>query len=142
MFWTQEVSSPETDHSRSTQPYESSYFLPGKIVGKAANFLLDTGCTADLLSRRLFDILGIQKRMGLVSYEGTYGTLSDRACIPMYAIITLPGRVYNQLIHEIFIVGHLEKQQCRMDFQKSAVVMAGKELVSVSKFGRPLVGGI
>jgi len=29
-----------------------------------------------------------------------------------------------------------------MDFQKSAVVMAGKELVCVDKFGRPLVGGV
>jgi len=27
-----------------------------------------------------------------------------------------------------------------MDFQKSAVVIAGKELVCVDKFGRPLVG--
>jgi len=36
----------------------------------------------------------------------------------------------------------LEKHQCRIDFQKSAVVMAGKELVCVDKFGRPLVGGI
>jgi len=29
-----------------------------------------------------------------------------------------------------------------MDFQKSVVVMAGKELVCVDKFGRPLVGGV
>jgi len=29
-----------------------------------------------------------------------------------------------------------------MDFQKLAVVMAGKELVCVNKFGRPLVGGV
>jgi len=34
----------------------------------------------------------------------------------------------------------LEKHQCHMDFQKSAVVMAGKELIGVDKFGRPLVG--
>jgi len=29
-----------------------------------------------------------------------------------------------------------------MDFQKSAVVIAGKELVCVDKFCRPLVGGV
>jgi len=55
---TQGVSPPETNRSRSTQPYGSSYFLPGKISGKAATFLLDTGCTTNLLSRRLFDTLG------------------------------------------------------------------------------------
>jgi len=36
----------------------------------------------------------------------------------------------------------LEKHQCHMDFQKWAVVMAGKELACVDKFGRPLVGGV
>jgi len=36
----------------------------------------------------------------------------------------------------------LEKHQCHMNFQKSAVVMAGKELACVDKFGRPLVGGV
>jgi len=54
---TQVVSPSETTHSRSTQPYESSYFLPGKISGKAAAFLPDTGCTTNQLSRRLFGTL-------------------------------------------------------------------------------------
>ena len=35
----------------------------------------------------------------------------------------------------------LEEHQCHMNFQNSAVVMAGKELACVEKFGRPLVGG-
>jgi len=42
---TQEVSPTKTDRSRSTQPYRSSYFLPRKILSKAATFLLKTGCT-------------------------------------------------------------------------------------------------
>jgi len=47
---TQVVSPPDTNRSRSIQPYRSSYFLPGKNSGKAATFLLDTGCTTNLLS--------------------------------------------------------------------------------------------
>ena len=31
------------------QPHGSSYFLPGKIAGKPANFLLDSGCTTNIL---------------------------------------------------------------------------------------------
>jgi len=57
------------------------------------------------------------------------------------------------VIHERFIVSQLkedailgipflEKHQWRMEFQKSVVVMAGRELVCVDKFGRPLVGGV
>ena len=88
---TQEVFPPETDRPRSTQPYGSSYFLPGKISGKAATFLLDTGCTTNLLSRRLFDTLGAQERASLEPYEGAHGTLADGSCIPFYGIITLPG---------------------------------------------------
>jgi len=79
--------------------------------------------------------------------------LADGSCIPFYSVITLPGRVRDQVVHETFIVSQLkedanlgmpflEKRQCCMDFQKSAVVMAGKELVCVDKFGRPLVGGV
>jgi len=39
------------------QPHGNSYFLPGKIAGKPANFLLDSGCTTNLLSRQFFDTL-------------------------------------------------------------------------------------
>jgi len=64
-----------------------------------------------------------------------------------YGIITLLGRVRNQVTLETFIVSQLkedailgmpflEKRQYHMDFQKSVVVMAGKELVCVDKFGR------
>jgi len=80
---TQVVSLPETSHSRSTQPYGSSYFLPGKISGRAATFLLATGCTTNLLSRRLFDTLGAQERASLEPYEGAHGTLADESCIPL-----------------------------------------------------------
>jgi len=150
---TQIVSPTETTRSRSTQPYGSSYFLPGKILGKAATFLLDTGCTTSMLSRRLFDILGARERASLEPYERAHGTVADGSCIPFYGVISLPGRVRDQAIHETFIVSQLkedailgmpflEKHQCRMDFRKSVVVMTGRELVCVDKFGRPLVGGV
>jgi len=66
--------------------------------------------------------------------------LADGSCIPFNGVISLPGRVRDQAIHETFIVSQLKedailgmlflkKHQCHMDFQKSVVVMAGKELV-------------
>jgi len=59
---------------------------------------------------------------------------------------------FDQAIYKTFIVSQLkdailgmlflEKHQCCMDFQKSVVVMAGRERVCVDKFGRPLVGRV
>jgi len=131
---------------------EAATSCPKNFGGKAATFLLDTGCITNLLSRRLFDTLGARERASLVPYKGAHGTLANGSCIPFYGLISLPGRVRDQAIYETFIVSQLkedairgmsflEKPQCRMDFQKSVVVMAGKELVCIDKFGRPLVGG-
>jgi len=77
-----EMSPQETNRSVSAQPYGSSYFLPGKLTQKAVTFLLDTGCTTNLLSRRLFDTLSARDRVSLEPYEGEHGTLVDGSCIP------------------------------------------------------------
>jgi len=92
-------------------------------------------------------------RASLELYEGAHGTLADGSCISFYGVLTLPGRVRDQAIHETFIVSHLkedailgmpflEKHQCCIDFQNSALMMAGKEIVCVDKYGRPMVGGV
>jgi len=87
---TQEVPPPETDYTKHTQPYGSSYFLPSKIAGKAATFLLDTGCTTNLLSRCLFDTLGAHEQESLELYDGEHGTLSGGSSIPFYGLVSLP----------------------------------------------------
>jgi len=92
-----------------TQPHGSSYFLPGKIAGKPANSLLDSGCTTNLLSRQFFDTLSAKVRSGLEPYEGDRGTLADGSCIPFYGIIELAGRIRDQTIQETFIVGQLNE---------------------------------
>jgi len=137
----------------SAQPYESSYFLPGKLARKAVTFLFDTGCTTNPLSRRLFDTLSARDRARLEPYEGEHGTLADGSCIPFYGVIELTGRVRDKVISETFIVSQLKedtilampflkRHRCHMDFSKSAVVMTGRELACVDRFGRPLVGGV
>jgi len=88
-----EVSPQATNRSVSAQPYGSSYFLPGKLAGKAVTFLLDTGCTTNLLSWHLFDALSARDRASLEPYEGEHGTLADGLCIPFYGVVELTGRV-------------------------------------------------
>jgi len=121
----------------NTQPYGRSYFLPSKFAGKAAPFLLDTGCTTNLLE----------------PYDGKHRTLADGWSIPFHGVIELTGRVRDQVIGETFIVSQLKedailgmlflkRHKCHIDFNKSAVVMAKRELACVDRFGRPFVGGV
>jgi len=123
------------------------------VAGKAVTFLLDSGCTTNLLSRRVFETLPHQDRDRVRPYTGEHGTLADGSCIPFYGIIELPGRVRDQAVQETFVISQLEEDailgmpflkqhQCRIDFSKSAVLMGGRELACVDKFGRPLVGGV
>ena len=37
------------------RPYSTSYFLPGKLERRPVQFLVDTGCTTNLLSKHIFD---------------------------------------------------------------------------------------
>jgi len=134
------------------QPYGSSYFLPGKLAGKAATFLLDTGCTTNLLCQRLFDTLSTTDQANLEPYEGAHGTLVNGPCISFYGVTELTGRVRDQVISNTSIVSQLKENailgmsflkphMCHINFNKSAVMMTGREIACVDWFGRPLVGG-
>jgi len=135
------------------QPHDSSYFLPGNIAGRPAHFLLDSGCTTNILSRQFFDTLSVTTKKRLAPYEGGHGTLADGSCIPFYGIIVLTRRIRDQPIQETFIVEQLNedailgmpflhRHECHIDFSKSVMVMGDKDLTCVDKLGRPLAGGI
>jgi len=76
---------------RRTQPYGSTYFLPGNLASKAATLLFDTGCTTNLFSLRLFDTLSARYRANLESYEAKPSTLADESCILLYSVNELTG---------------------------------------------------
>jgi len=145
----------EAEHAEGlrVQPHGDSYFLSGKVAGRAVTFLLDTGCIMNFLSRRLVDSLPCKDKAGIEPHKGERGTLADTSCIPFYGIIELTGRVLDQAIRETFIISQLKEDailripflkqhRCHIDCSKSPMVMAGQELACVDKFGRPLVGGV
>jgi len=144
----------EAEHAEGVrvQPHEDSYFLPSKVDDRAVTFLLDSGCSTNLLSHRVFDALPLKEGWGIEPYTGEHDTLADGSCIPFYGIVELTGRIRDQVIQETFIISQLKEDTilrmsflkqhgCRIDFSKSAMLMAGKELACVDKSGRPLVGG-
>jgi len=141
----------KTEHAGEVrvQPHGDSYFLPGKVTGRDVTFLLDSGCTTNLLSQRVFNTLPLKERKGLAPYTREPGTLADGWSIPFDGVIELTGCVRDQAIQEIFVISPLEEDAilgmpflkrhgCRTDFSKSAVLMAGRELTCVDKSGRPL----
>jgi len=102
---------------------------------------------------RVFDALPRKERREIEPNTGEHGTLADGSCIPFYGIIELTGCVRDQVIQETFVISQLEEDAilgmpflkrhgCHIDFSKSAILMAGKELTCVDKSGRPLVGGV
>jgi len=91
------------------QPHGYSYFLPGKVIGRGVTFLLDSGCTTNLLSRRVFNTLPLKERKELSPYTGEPSTLADGSSIPFDGVIKLTRRVRDQAIQEIFVISPLEE---------------------------------
>jgi len=75
------------------QPHRDSYILPRKVTGRDVTFLLDSGCTTNLLSRWVFNTLPLKERKELDPYTGEPGTLADGSSIPFDGVIELTGRV-------------------------------------------------
>jgi len=129
-----EVSSQEINGSVSAQSYGRGYFLPSKLAEKAVTFLLDTGCTTNLLSRCLFDALSARDRASLKPYEGEHGTLVNGLCISFYGVVET--FIVSQLKEDAILgMPFLKQHRCHIDFKKSPVVMVGRELTCVNQFG-------
>jgi len=135
------------------QRHGDSYFLPGKITGRDVTFPLDSGCTVNLLSRQVFNTLPLKERRKLAPYTGEPGTLAHGSSIPFDGVAELTGRVHDQKIQEIFVISSLEEDAilgmpflkrhgCRIDFSRSALLTAERELTCVDKSGRPLAGSV
>ena len=63
------------------RPYTTSYFLPGKLEGKPVQFLVDTGCTTNLLSKHVFDRLPERIKCRLEESD-SHGVMADGTQLP------------------------------------------------------------
>ena len=72
--------------------YIGSLFVPGRVAGKSVGFLVDTGCTHNLLSRTVFDRLPAQTRQQMV-YGQTVAVIADGSGLHIYGSLGLTGRL-------------------------------------------------
>ena len=86
------------------RPYNTCYFLPGRVQGLPVQFLIDTGCTTNLLGKHVFDRLPRAVRATLQKDAGPHGTMADGTILELYGVIELPCRLRDRAITETFVV--------------------------------------
>ena len=120
------------------RPYRASYFVPGKVEGRPAQFLLDTGCTTNLLARHVFDRLPERIRSQRQDYA-SYGLLADGTRLPFFGMVRLSIRLRQVKLEETFVVSQISEdailgmpflveQGCSMDFTKPVIHLGEQEI--------------
>ena len=110
-------SSPNGCVNRSVEPEESkiclvlsepAFYLPGRVEGQSVYYLVDSGCTLNLLGKKIFDRLPLRCTRGLVPFSCSAGTLADGSKLPFHGQIILTGRVRSQSIELTFVVSNID----------------------------------
>ena len=132
--------------------YPSSLFVPGRVGGKNLTFLVDTGCTHNLLSRTVFDRLPAAIRQQMNSQEST-ATMADGSGLPIYGNIRLKGRLRNVKFETDFLVcrisddgilgmSFLREQDCSIACDKGLLIVHGTPVQCTDKAGRLLTNKV
>ena len=134
------------------RPYTTSYFLPGKLEGRPVQFLVDTGCTTNLLSKHVFDRLPERVKSSLEESD-SHGIMADGTQLPFYGVLRLPFRVREVKTGGVFVVSHINEDailgmpflvthNCAMEFNQPIVQINGKRLKCTDRHGRLLVSSV
>ena len=135
------------------KPYNTCYFLPGKVQGKPVRFLIDTGCTTNLLAKHVFDRLPPSSRQTLRPYTDSHGTMADGSTLPFYGVIELPCRIRDVMVTETFIVSKLGDDailgmpflvtnECSMEFGRPILKLKDRSLACIDRQGNALVSSV
>ena len=111
-------------------------------------FLLDTGCNTNLLSKKVFDRLPERIRAGLEECN-THGVMADGTRLPFYGVLRVAGRLRDVKMEEAFVVSRLGEDvilgmpflaahQCTLNFGKPLLKIGGRELACTDRHGRLL----
>ena len=132
--------------------YPSSLFVPGRVGGRNLAFLIDTGCTHNLLSRTVFDRLPATIRQSMKVQEST-AMMADGSGLPIYGSIRLEGRLRNSKFEADFLIcgisddgilgmSFLREQDCSVACDKGLLVMKDVPIPCTDKLGRLLANKV
>ena len=86
------------------QPHQLSFSLPGRVGGVPVQVLVDTGCTTNLLSKRVFDQLLRNTQAGKEEYAA-HGIMANGARLAFSGLLRTELRVRQHHGKETFVVG-------------------------------------
>ena len=120
------------------RPYSTSYFLSGKLEERPVKFLVDTGCTTNLLSMHVFDRLP-ERVSNVLEKSDSHGIMADGTQLPFYGVLRLPLRVRDVKAEEVFVVSRINENvilgmpflvahNCALEFNQPIVQIDGKKL--------------
>ena len=123
-------------------------YVPGNLGTKKVTYLVDTGCSHNLLSKSVFDRMPSGTRHQLVPLE-TAAAMADGSGLPIYGRITLQGRVRNMRFEGEFLVSRiaddailgmvfLKDQECTLSCDKGILVMGTETVLCTDQRGNLL----
>ena len=135
------------------RPHQASLYLPVKVERTTAVFLVDSGCTTNILSKRIFDRLPEAVRRGLQAHQTDAGLLVDGSRITLMGTIRLMVRVRAHQSEEIFWVSKiredgilgmpfLTERHCSIDFSQQRLAIGDYEAQCTDRFGRSLAASV
>jgi hypothetical protein len=140
---------PVEEEHMATRPHQACYFLPGKVEGKPAQFLLDTGSNTNLMSKKFYDQLPTRIKDQMVHCDSN-GSMADGTRLPFYGILPVNGRLRDAPFQDSFIISQISediilgmpflvKNKCEIKFERPILTMGDRELVCTDKHGRLLI---
>ena len=90
------------------RPHQPSFFLPGRVGGLSIQVLVDTGCTTNLLSKRIFDQLPRSIQAGREEYVA-HGIMANGARLAFSGLLRTELRVRQYHGEETFVVGEIDE---------------------------------
>ena len=107
----QERSAAETECPAARivrRPYGASYFLPGKLAGHPVHFLIDTGCTTNLLGKHVFDRLPPYVRSQMEECD-SHGVMADGTRLPFYGVIRASLQLREAKAEDSFVISQISE---------------------------------
>ena len=115
-------------------------------------FLIDTGCTTNLLAKHVFDKLSPRVKIGLEECHSN-GAMADGTQLPFYGVLKLPTRLRGLQTEETFVISRISEDailgmpfltthNCTMEFENATLSISGKELRCTDRYGRLLTNNV
>ena len=130
------------------RPYTTSYFIPGKLEGKPVQFLIDTGCTTNLLSKQVFN-RPPERVKSYLEVSDPHGIMADGTQLPFYGVLRLLLHVRDVKTVAVFVISRINEDailgmpflvahNCSIEFNQPMTQVDGKRLKCTDRHGRLL----